>query len=130
MRIITTSTTDRYSAKVKYYFDLYGPGCWHIILQADTKARGRFWDRARRKAIRLYRCGRIPELDEGNPWEVSLRLLIEDDAFWNEHVNHPCILVHAKASAQTQIVREVAGPPRAQPAPPTTTPTPPAAPAT
>ena len=113
MRIITTSTTDRYSAKAKYYFDLYGPGCLHIMLQADTKARGRFWDRARRKAVRLHRCGRLPDFSEENPWEVALRLLIEDHAFWNERVNLPCILVSAKTSAQTQIVREVAGPTRA-----------------
>ena len=49
-------------------------------------------------------------------------MLIEDDAFWNEHVNIPCILVKAKVSAQTQIVREVPGPSRDQtPAPPAPT---------
>ena len=110
MRILTTSVTDEYSGRIKFYYDLYGPGCWRVILLADIKARSRYWERSRRQAVRLHRLGKLPDFDPENPWEVSLRLLLSNEAFWNENVNMVCVLVAARAAAQTRVGSEGAAP--------------------
>ena len=75
-------------------------GCWHIVYQADMRARQEHLERCRREAADAHEqattAGLPSTFDKDKPWETALRLLIKDKVFWQEELEEPCLLVLTK----------------------------------
>ena len=67
------------------------PKAWGLIYSADDKARAEHIDKIRRSLLRDKSKGKeMPEdFSEQSPWTTCLRLLSQDDAYWDEQVRHP-----------------------------------------
>ncbi|CAJ1436241.1 unnamed protein product [Effrenium voratum] len=67
------------------------PGCWHLIVQADDRARSEHLTRLKLRVT----VGRSLGLDQpkhysdDNPWQTLFRVLIDDDRYWSDQVYTP-----------------------------------------
>jgi hypothetical protein len=90
--IMTPSAYDVYADLIRSYATRYGPRCWPLLYQADTRARRELAERVHRK---LDRSGAL--LLNGvatlKPWDAVYRQMVEEYAFWRREVEDPAMLI-------------------------------------
>ena len=103
LNMLSPSKCEAYMNLIRKYNTKYGHKCWHIIYQADVRARQEHWERCRREAAEEHRkanaAGQTHAFDVSKPWEYALMLLINDFRFWKDELEDPCILVMTKMNA-------------------------------
>ena len=102
------ATLDRYASQINEFANRYGPIVWHIIYQADVRARLEHMERIRRIGIEQHAkataAGLAHEYDPDKPWDYVWSKMIEDATFWRRELEEPCILVLAKTSSMQSMI--------------------------
>ena len=103
LNMLSPSKCEAYMNLIRKYNTKYGHKCWHIIYQADVRARQEHWERCRREAAEEHckanAAGQTHAFDVSKPWEYALMLLINDFRLWKDELEDPCILVMTKMNA-------------------------------
>ena len=93
-------TLSKYSRKMAHYSKRFGSSVWHILYQADVRARSELWPRKRVGAItehnRLVAAALPTVFDGAPPWDYPLSLICSDVEFWRTEVEEPCWFVMTK----------------------------------
>ena len=106
MNTIDLGILEEYQERLEEYHSTYGPGCWSILYQSDTRARGeqvcriklRLAEQDRSRAIQ----GLHPILDPLRPWNSVYRALLDDDVYWRRQFEKPADYVAMKLMAPDQ----------------------------
>ena len=81
------------------------PGCWHLIVQVDDRARSEHLTRLKLRVT----VGRSLGLDQpkhysdDNPWQTLFRVLIDDDRYWADQVYTPATAWLAQGGGSTSL---------------------------
>ena len=85
MDVIDLGILEEYHDRLEEYHTTYGPGCWSILYQSDTRARGEQVDRIKLKLLEADRAralqGLPPLLNINRPWNAVYRALLDDDVY-------------------------------------------------
>ena len=102
------ATLDRYSSQITEYANRYGQVVWHIIYQADVRARLEHMERLRRVAVeeaaRAVTAGGHHEFDIDKPWNYVWAKMVDDATFWRKEIEEPCVLVLAKTTSLPSMI--------------------------
>ena len=106
--ILTPARCDAYLNMLKKYHSRYGSTVWHLLFQADVRARQEHWERCRRigaeAKAQADAAGTSHDFNPAKPWEWALRALIEDNRFWKEELEDPCLLVISRSTPLSSVV--------------------------
>ena len=93
-------TLAKYQRRIAHYAKRFGSSVWHILYQADVRARSELWPRKRVEAItehnRLIAAALPTTFDPARPWDHPLALVCSDVEFWRTEVEEPCWFVMTK----------------------------------
>ena len=102
------ATLDRYSTQLNEYANRYGPVVWHIIYQADVRARLEHMERVRRIAIdehaKAVAAGFSHSFEPDRPWDYVWTKMVDDANFWRKELEEPCVLVLAKTTSMSSMI--------------------------
>ena len=117
--IVKAERLRNYLDRITHFCSLYGPQCWPIIYQADSRMRCEHFERLRRQLESHYSYyKKIPgahtppgfSFDPSSPWDAVFGAASRDEAFWTAEVKDKCILflsrlapAHSLLSAGTTI---------------------------
>jgi len=94
LEVMDMATLQRYELLVENMVKLL-PGCWHLIVSADDRARSEHMSRLQMKVQMDHNNGdQVPKgWTKDRPcWGPILKLVIDDHAFWQEHVHGPAMI--------------------------------------
>ena len=118
--LLTSSRIDSYVNVIKAYNSRYTHACWHLVYQADVRMRLEHTERIRRRGesehARATAVGKHHEFDPNNHWEWVWSVIPDEQRFWREELEEPCLLVLARAGNLNKMVQgdaPVAGSPDA-----------------
>jgi hypothetical protein len=93
-----------YGALIAHYARRYGPQCWALIYQVETRFRREYMERARRRASTDLDASIIAgnsshEFDPARPWEYVFKRSAGDALdpsaarYWHLNLEEPCLLI-------------------------------------
>ena len=94
LEVLDLAILQRYELLVENMVKML-PGCWHLIVSADDRARSEHMSRLQMKAVMDNNNGDpVPRgwRKDGPSWGPVFRLVIEDHAYWQEHVHGPAMV--------------------------------------
>ena len=95
------SSLDGYRDHVRQFSTQFGPQCWVLLYQTDTRARREHAERLRRRAnielTALDAIGVKGAYNPKSPWEYVFRQLPVEFAFWKRELEDPALLILARA---------------------------------
>ena len=101
-------TLSRYYRKLKHFVTRFGSAVWHLIYQADVRARSEEWNRQRIKCMadhnRAVARGETTPFDIAMPWDYPLLQLCEDADWWKRELEEPAWMVLTKLSSLNSTV--------------------------
>jgi hypothetical protein len=96
-----------YGAHIAHYARRYGPQCWALIYQVETRFRREHMERARRRASMELDTAIVNnvshEFDPARPWQFVYKKAAGDHMdstaarYWHLHLEEPCLLIAAGA---------------------------------
>ena len=103
---ITPARFDQYHDWISSYHRRYGRACWHLVYQADVRARQEHAERLRRRGQEEFDFAKATkafhEFDPKKPWEWVYDQLAKDSQFWKREVEDPCLLVLVRTASLSQ----------------------------
>ena len=94
---------------IKSYNSRYSHSCWHLIYQADVRMRLEHAERIRRRGeaefTRAASAGKHRDFDSANQWEWVWSVIPEEQRFWREELEEPCMLVLARSGSLSSMVQ-------------------------
>jgi hypothetical protein len=103
LSIVQPSGYDLYHDLIRNYAARFGPLCWPLLYQADTRARRELAERIYR---RLDREGKflVSGIAVRMPWDLVYRAMVDEYSFWRREVEDPSILVITRSNAAGRMV--------------------------
>jgi hypothetical protein len=96
-----------YGALIAHYAKRYGPQCWALIYQVETRFRREQMERARRRASNELDAAILNnashEFNPARPWEFVFKRAAGDtidqmaSRYWHLYLEEPCLLIVAGA---------------------------------
>ena len=110
---LSPAVCDLWIRHVKQYAYRYGPQMWHIVYQAEARARMEHLPRVKRRGQlehkRATDSGGTHEFAPDKPWEWTFRATVEDATYLRKEREEPAIMAPAKASRPAEhIVGDIA----------------------
>ena len=80
------------------------PGCWHLLVEAENKARSEHLSKTLMKVKLDMDTGRRPPVgwSAEEPWNIIWNMVLEDAEFWQEQVHIPALSWMARGSKGVQ----------------------------
>eukprot|EP00971_Amphidinium_carterae_P348659 6490615-Amphidinium_carterae.1 len=110
--LVDIEPIDNYGEKVRDLHDTFGPPCWFIIYQADSRMRSEQFERIRRRLDSDYNkvtqaggSTKLIDFDPKKPWNGVLREAASDTEFWTVEVKDKAYFF-LTAVRTSQAVRE------------------------
>ena len=86
-----------YRAHIIKLHQQFGPRCWALLYQADSRCRAENMDRLRYQLLAKHNAalasGQPTSFDSTRPWDSVWQAAVEDKEFWNEEFERHAIMV-------------------------------------
>ena len=86
-----------YEAKIAKFVAHWGPGCWPLIYQAESRMRGEQFLRLQRQAEAEKAVNAAHPYDPNLPWDYIFLAAARDSDFWKDELENPALQVVTKA---------------------------------
>ena len=102
LRIAVLETLIRYQTLIKTFHSAYGPVCWALLYQAETRMRLEQFERILRRgelqhAAAMQPQGAPTDFDPNMPWEWVFEQAVEcEHTFWTDEFERPEVFVKTK----------------------------------
>jgi len=107
--LLSPVRVDSYVDTIKSYNTRYSHSCWHLIYQADVRMRLEQAERIRRRGetehAKAISCGGSHDYSPGKPWEWVWSRIPDEQKFWREELEEPCMLVLARAGSLARMIQ-------------------------
>jgi len=81
------------------------PEAWHLLAQAEDRARAEHFLRLRREAEERHARGQEPSYKPNAPWDWVFRLCARDKVYWDRNVRDPALVYLAKGGGGRPVKR-------------------------
>ena len=108
--VVTVACLEEYYDKVKELADEF-PEAWHLVMIAEDRCRGEYFERLRRTLRRARLEGRLPmglDFQETRPWIGVFTQAARDAEYWQKHVIRPAQSFLARGGAGKSMPKDVA----------------------
>lgn len=108
--VVTVACLEEYYDKVKELADEF-PEAWHLVMIAEDRCRGEYFERLRRTLCRARLEGRLPmglDFQETRPWIGVFTQAARDAEYWQKHVIRPAQSFLARGGAGKSMPKDVA----------------------
>ena len=99
--VATVAALEEYHEKI-YELTNEFPECWHLVMQAEDRARSEYFERIRRDLVRARLEGRLPmnvSFDPEQPWVGVFTYMARNADYWNKFVVRPAQTFLARGGA-------------------------------
>ena len=98
LEICELGTLTQYHKHITDLHTRFGPQCWMLLYQAETRFRNEQVDRCRRKAAQIHDLARTAgrgttPFVEATPWNYSYQLGMDDGKWWEREFEQPAMMV-------------------------------------
>ena len=108
--VVTVACLEEYFDKVKELADEF-PEAWHLVMIAEDRCRGEYFERLRRTLSRARLEGRLPmglDFQEARPWVGVFTQAARDSEYWQKQVIRPAQSFLARGGAGKSMPKEIA----------------------
>ena len=81
------------------------PEAWHLLAQAEDRARAEHFLRLRREAEERHARGQEPSYKPNAPWDWVFRLRAREKVYWDRNVRDPALVYLAKGGGGRPVKR-------------------------
>jgi len=105
--VINMGSIEQYEDLIEKYTLRY-PDTWHVIYQADVRARMELLERHRRRGRTEHaiatQSGVGHAYDPVRPWNFSWEAMLVDDRWWKRELEDPCILLLTRVAQRSSLL--------------------------
>ena len=94
--VVDLGTLNSYRRAISDFHARYGPACWLLLYQAETRFRQEQLDRCKLLASNRHQAaitaGGTTEFEPTRPWNLAFRIGTNDDKWWSKEFVEPAML--------------------------------------